>query len=618
MKRFIFTALIVATLAAGGCQSTNEPSQKTQNNSIAGLKTFETCSDLGDFLKSHVGTKKAPANTMMGAPEAAPDGKGGAASAMPVATVTVEEADLVKQEGNRLYVVNSGDLLIYDLTDAAHPQRIGRQTLSFHPTQLYAEGTEVALLGETNFAVPMGMGSSGAAVWYQPKTKVMILETTNAASPAILKDLDLDGNYVDSRKIGSAIYIALQSWMGGDPVVMKQQVEAKNPCDHIYVPEDLDNGSYDSLASWDVIGINLKAPEAEPKKTSLIGAYASTVYATPTHFYVTNFSYKDNTTEVYLLALDPVSADVAPQADATIPGTIVNQFSMDETDGVFRIASTERTEPMWFAEAGTANTAAPAPALPPQNNAKNFLTTFRVSDASMKQLGQIDSIVPGETITAARFAGPRAFVTTFVYTDPLVAIDLSDPTAPAVVGELHLPGSTGYLQVWGDRLIAIGSQNAFWGNVILNLFDVSDLKNPKLVEQETIPDSYYSEAQFEHKAFAFFDDRAILAIPVETSAGSMMDLYHVDPASGFSLAGSINHNSLIPSATMGTSGYSPAMRRALENGAYLYTVSDAGLKVDAFEDLKTDLFGELFPGFSPPVGGCGCAGDVCMACPQPL
>ncbi|HSA58356.1 MAG TPA: beta-propeller domain-containing protein [bacterium] len=612
-------AAVLAALAAGGCSSNSGPGGKPGvKTTVAGLTAFESCEALGDFLESKSGANEVPAGGGTGGAES--DGTFGQPAAAPAdEAVTVEEADIVKQEGNRLYAMTAfGKLFAYDVSNPAVPHRIGEATPAIYPIEMYVSGTggtKVAVIGVP--VVPAGGDgtvSSDSPYYYEPVTRVTVYDFADASAPTVARQFDFKGSYGDSRKVGGALYLALQRWISEGPVPLKDQLDDRDPCDQVYVPEEID-GDFSSFITWDVIGINLNALASDPNQVSVVGSWGSTITATPDHFYLTNHFYENNETGVYLFDLDPATAGVAPRATARVPGSIVNQFSMDETDGVFRIVSTNRAAWIWgWAEGGVVGVAAPAldAVPPPPPTTTNYLTTFRAGDGSLAQLGQIDSIVPNESVTAARFLGDRAFVTTFVATDPLVTIDVSDPASPRVVGELHLPGRTDYLQAWGaDRLIAIGSADG-WSGVVLNLFNIADLANPQLVEQETIPNSYYSEAQYEHLAFSFFEDQDILAVPVGTNTGSELDVYLVNRDTGFTRLGAVHHDDL---GDFG--GYSPAMRRSLEIGGLLYSVSEAGLKVNGFSALTTDLFEEMFPGFTPPIYGCDCAGDVC-ACPVPL
>ncbi len=585
--RKLFLLLSVASFLLWGCGNSQNPDVL---NETAGLVTFANCEKLGDFLESRAGDRN------VGLPFAE-DGSGTAAGEEAQTSENpsprdassdsgnlgpvVEEADLVKREGDRLYAVSGESLFVYDVSNATAPVRIGTVSLSFRPQEIYAQNFRIVLIGYGSSEIIVDLSAD------QAQTHVAVYDVENASAPVLKRSYDWQGWYVDSRKVGSAVYFALQSQISPN---YEDNLRARGNCAEVRVPKDLDSGDYSSYVSWSLIGLDLETLPETPNQISLVGSYGSIVTSTPEHFYLANDFWRSNETGLYLFDIRPTTAGLALRSSATVSGHLGNQFFLDEQDGILRVVSTELG---FFG--------------------KNFLTTFRVSDGSFAPLGRLDTIAPGETVTSARFLGNRAFVTTFVYTDPLISIDLSDAASPRIVGELHLPGRTDYLQAWGeDRLLAVGSGISGFGGVALNLFDVSDLAHPRLVEQEEIPDAYYSEAQYEHLAFSFFENRAVLALPVERASGDAtireMSVYRVDRDAGFSRVGGVTHDDLY-------SGYSPALRRSLEIGDSFYTVSDAGLKVNDFS-LTQDVFEEMFPGFTPPVG-CGyCFEDFCTACAE--
>ena len=77
--------------------------------------------------------------------------------------------------------------------------------------------------------------------------------------------------------------------------------------------------------------------------------------------------------------------------------------------------------------------------------------------------------------------GRQGYVVTFRQIDPLYTLDLSDPTAPKVVGELKIPGYSAYLHPVGEnRLLGIGREGS---DVQASLFDVGQLAAPQRVAQ---------------------------------------------------------------------------------------------------------------------------------------
>ena len=136
-------------------------------------------------------------------------------------------------------------------------------------------------------------------------------------------------------------------------------------------------------------------------------------------------------------------------------------------------------------------------------------------------------MAPGEELYSVRFLGERAFVVTFGpdggnWIDPLFTIDLSDPAAPRIEGELEIPGFSNYLQlIDGQFLLGLG-RNADESNgrqlePQVSLFDVSDFANPSLTDRVSFGDvGSWSDAFFNHHAVSYFPEQQILAVPLDT------------------------------------------------------------------------------------------------------
>lgn len=176
-----------------------------------------------------------------------------------------------------------------------------------------------------------------------------------------------------------------------------------------------------------------------------------------------------------------------------VKGSVLNQYSMDEHNGNFRIVTTEGN--MWDEKTLSSN-------------------HLFILDKNLKQVGAVTDLAPGEKVYSARFMGDKAYVVTFKQVDPLFVIDVADPTKPIVLGELKIPGFSNYLHPLDEtHLIGIGydteqrydeyskSNFTVTTNMKMSLFDVSDFKNPK--EQSAVKiggKGSHSEVQYNPKA----------------------------------------------------------------------------------------------------------------------
>jgi uncharacterized secreted protein with C-terminal beta-propeller domain len=263
-------------------------------------------------------------------------------------------------------------------------------------------------------------------------------------------------------------------------------------------------------------------------------------------------------------------------AEGKVPGQLLNQFSMDEHDGKFRVATTsDYSSPQGFVM---------------HNN-------VYILDGQMNITGKLEGIAPDESIYAARFMGDRLYLVTFRQVDPFFVIDLSG-TQPEVLGKLKLPGFSNYLHPYDrDHIIGIGKETSDNGAQILGvkmaLFDVSDVSNPKAVDTYQIggPQTE-SEALNDHKAFLFDREKNVLSIPIfspeqyypdgsgaepyrEPKTWNGFYIFGVDEEKQFELKGLVEHES----------NYHGSGSRSFYINDTLYTVTPALMKMSNLADI---------------------------------
>ncbi|RJQ17252.1 copper amine oxidase [Candidatus Woesearchaeota archaeon] len=280
------------------------------------------------------------------------------------------------------------------------------------------------------------------------------------------------------------------------------------------------------------------------------------------------------------------------QTKGEVSGYPLNQFSMDENDGYFRIATT--TE-FWT------------------NKGSVLYNNVYVLDEGMDVMGKIENLAEDERIYATRFMGDRLYMVTFKRIDPLFVIDLSDPTEPSVLGMLKIPGFSDYLHPYDENhVIGLGKETEGneWGGVSvkgvkLALFDVTDVDHPKQVDMVEIGlPGTDSEAIHDHKAFLFDKNKNLLVIPIRELKESYTYRYgypqqkvwqgayvYTVTEDGFSLKGKISHYEGDEESRWYWSSPS-AVKRALFMDDVLYTISAKYIKMndlatlDALKEIK--------------------------------
>jgi len=244
----------------------------------------------------------------------------------------------------------------------------------------------------------------------------------------------------------------------------------------------------------------------------------------------------DDATNIHIFDISDPS-ETTYVASGRVDGTVQDQFSLSELNGIIRVATTEDAWGRWWLETEEWTG--------PTNNVFTLAATECMipegcedETSELVEIGHVGDIAAGERIWSARFVGDRAYLVTFRNMDPLWVIDLSDPTDPAILGELEIPGVSTYIHpIDADTLLTIGigpgpdGLGLDWSVTQISLFDVSDPTNPVLADALSLSPGYedencdewscgwswsYSEATYEHKAFTYWAPAEKLAVPLTT------------------------------------------------------------------------------------------------------
>jgi uncharacterized secreted protein with C-terminal beta-propeller domain len=290
-------------------------------------------------------------------------------------------------------------------------------------------------------------------------------------------------------------------------------------------------------------------------------------------------------TSIYRVSID--SGNLAFQAKGSVAGSVLNQYSMDEFNDYFRLATTN-----W------------------KDTTQNAVY---VLDMNLETVGALElkNAEVRETIQSARFIGDKAYVVTFEQKDPFFVLDMSNPAAPRVAGKLEIPGYSSYLHPYDENhIIGLGMENS---TVKLSLFDVTNVNAPIEIARYTVEGDYsYSQALNEPKAFVFDKAKQLLVIPVSitnygvvggggvvpprttdgvastsVTQGGYWDgayVFKLSVAGGFELRGGITHQSDITQQYW-YGDYNMMVNRASYIGNTLYTVSNAKVKLNSLTNL---------------------------------
>lgn len=319
----------------------------------------------------------------------------------------------------------------------------------------------------------------------------------------------------------------------------------------------------------------------------------ATPTATPTPALPARFL--TNRTHVHKLAFNSPTEPGFPiyVGSGTVGGSIDDQYSIDEYQGNLRIATTES-----FMYTHQAQNEAERLAQPQTENHVRVLgaptPAFR-----MPLRGDTGKLAPGERIYSARFMNGKGYLVTFRQVDPLFALDLSNPNAPRVTGELKIPGFSEFMVPMDDNhLLTIGRDATNEGRVqglALQIFDVTNPARPTLAHKFAYANTEYghSEALYDPKAFTYQKDRGLVAFPYYASGRngmrSSLEVFRVNVQTGFSKSGSLDHSPFFASQPGGYACgyYSPSVRRGVFLEDVIYSISYGGVIAQKVDQLAT-------------------------------
>ena len=522
----------------------------------------------------------------------------------------VDEADFIKNDGKYIYMISQDKLIIVDAYPAKDADIISKTEIEGYPSQLFLNGDKLVVFTQKDEEeMAVSPYTFVPEPRYVQRTHALLYDIEDRENPKLLEDFEFSGTYDQARMIGDHVYLITKEyvyWYDGGippmPLVKASGTVIAYP-DIYYFDTPEQDRVFHTVAS-----LNIETEEVNAE-TFLMG-YSNTIYVSENNLYITyQKSYpwyaryesdrffdvvvpllpsgiqnklngldpqedsqeitevleemynrmtesekkalveeirdaieeyeweqelERRKTVIHKIALD--DGDIEYEAKGEVPGYLHNQFSLDEYDDNLRVATTFESY---------------------NRNGEVIYNNVYVMNEDMELVGELEHLAKDERIYSTRFMGDRLYMVTFQRIDPLFVIDLSDPEDPEVLGELKIPGFSDYLHPYDEtHLIGIGKETGSneWGGIStkgvkIALFDVSDVKNPELIDSVEIgKQGSDSEALQDHKAFLFDKERNLLVIPIR----EVLNSYDVDRY-----------------------GYS---RQRVWQGAYAFTVTLDGIK----------------------------------------
>ncbi|KYK26243.1 hypothetical protein AYK26_05540 [Euryarchaeota archaeon SM23-78] len=639
-------------------------------------KSFKTVAEFNDFVKMNAQPRSTAYYGLLGgdvrmmdmameeaaAPQAIATGEAKSVevtdySETNIQVEGVDEADILKTDGNYIYTITGKTLFIIKAYPGEDAEIVSTLEFDNRPASLFVNGDYMAVFGnyhdldffkEIDFTPRQGM------------TFFNIYDISDRDDLELVKEYKFEGNYFQARMIGDYVYFITTTGpeyrrIYPTPVVIEDVVVRTVPVRDIYyypIP-------YDSTQFANIHAIEITDPDEDVSSKTVAVEGSQNMYMSKNNIYITYTKYinewdlrreiiidlmEDELTEAdkeliekikitdndvlsqsekenkifqiiqtYINYMDQderddfedkveeelkekleeydymeytvihkISVDkddISIGADGKVPGKIINQFSMDEYEDVFRIATT--VSGRWWST------------LKERTESTNNIYTL---DSDLDVMDEFKGLAEGEQIYSTRFMGDRLYMVTFRQVDPFFVIDLSNPNKIKELGKLKIPGFSRYLHPYDeDTIIGIGRDATETGRtrgLKISLFDVSDVENPEEIAKFVTEERYaQSTAEYEHKAFLFSKEKELLVIPVysadyrwdeEGSQGYNGAMVFEITRNDIDLRGIIDH-----SMAAGKYYYGPLVERSLYIEELLYTKSPTLLRINELDDLKS-------------------------------
>jgi len=506
----------------------------------------------------------------------------------------VDEADLVKTDGEYIYIVRGDTLIIVKAYPPEEAEVVAKLRLYQLVQDIFINGDKLVVFLRMSKNVFYDVVGSMPPPGLIGTTTIQVYNVSDRSAPSLEREVTIDGSYFSSRMIEDHVYVIIRRGAVLDdgevalPTFSSQSRRWEvEPSDVYYV------NITDSMYFFtNIVAIDVQDSEAPFTSETFLLGRASDLYVSHSNIYISACNWMDETT-VYKISID--GGAIAYVADGKVPGYVLNQFSMSEHDGYFRIATTTGH----VSRGG--------------GSSKNHVY---VLNESLGIVGELEDLAPGERIYSARFMGDRCYLVTFKKVDPLFAIDLSDPYEPRILGKLKIPGYSNYLHPYDENhLIGLGKETveaeegdfAWHQGVKISLFDVTNVSHPTELAKIEIGDrGSWSPALEDHKAFLFSRARNLLVIPIlvteideSARAGSIHPseygdyvfqgayVFHIS-TEGILVRGRVTHlddlDDLLKSGYWFESEYE--VDRSLYIGDILYTLSQGMIKMNSLFDLS--------------------------------
>lgn len=446
----------------------------------------------------------------------------------------VGEADIVKTDGNYLYILYGNKIRILDIRNPEMEElgtiRIGGNT---DPVELYVKDDRlVVFYNETvQKNSDQAEDSSAYGADYQSYTVAETYDLSDRREPVSLGSVQLGGYYRTVRISGDYIYLFSDYY--ADYNATRKVAESYIPTvqgktiasNCIFLPGTIGTNQFLVVGSF-----SLKDPTQIIDSKAIL-SNGGDCYVSEDNIYVYEYVYdeKEEYDQTLIRKISYKEGKLKGVAQTKIWGQVKDSFCIDEYDGNLRLVTTVNPVYHYGKDGGIELYDASVE----ENGSSNALY---ILDKKLNVTGKIEKLAPNEEVYSARFMGKTAYFVTYEQVDPLFSADLSDPENPKILGALKIPGFSDYLHGYGEgRLLGIGMETDEAGaqdGVKLSLFDISDPTDVTEVQKTVLEGFYATDLSYNYKLAAIDSKQNLIGFSAYGD-GTHYFIYRYDEKEGF-------------------------------------------------------------------------------------
>ncbi len=434
----------------------------------------------------------------------------------------VGEADIIKTDGDYIYILNGDKISIVGIASEEMDAlgEIQLESESYY-AEMYVKDDRLIAFYTKNIYEDR---NDGLGEYYHQETVAEIFDIGDPSTPKKVTKISQSGNYNSVRIVGDYVYLFSDFY--ADISFGKSAVAAYIPeiqgekimSDSIYMPQSTDSLNYTVIS-----GFSLKNPEDQIDRKAVFGT-GGLFYASKDNIYVCEVLWDINnsdTAQTCIRKLAYKDGVINPVGQTRIDGRLNDSFSIDEYENNLRLVATVEPDNSEGVMPLIENLES---AVSDEAEEKSYNVLY-ILDENLNELSRIEDLAPDEMVYSARFMGDTGYFVTYKQIDPLFSVDLSDPKNPEILGELKIPGFSEYLHPYGEGLLlGIGMDVDETGTVMngvkVSMFDISDPSNVQEADKYVIEGAMSTDVSYNYKTALVDAEKNLIGFIAYSNGGA--------------------------------------------------------------------------------------------------